>query len=47
MNEQYIVGRNPVLELLKSDKQVDKLYIQKGDLHGSSIKWQMVIYTKE
>lgn len=35
MNEQYIVGRNPVLELLKSDKQIDKLYIQNGDLHGS------------
>lgn len=35
MDEQYIVGRNPVLELLKTDKEIDKLYIQKGDLHGS------------
>jgi 23S rRNA (guanosine2251-2'-O)-methyltransferase len=35
MNEQYVVGRNPVLELLKSDRQIDKLYILKGDLHGS------------
>lgn len=35
MNEQYVVGRNPVLELLKSDKQIDKLYVLKGDLQGS------------
>lgn len=35
MDEQYIVGRNPVLELLKTDKEIDKLYIQKGELHGS------------
>lgn len=35
MDEQYIVGRNPVLELLKTDKEIDKLYILKGDLQGS------------
>ena len=35
MEDQYIVGRNPVLELLKSDRQIDKLYILKGELHGS------------
>ncbi|WFA07676.1 23S rRNA (guanosine(2251)-2'-O)-methyltransferase RlmB [Tissierella sp. Yu-01] len=35
MNEQYVVGRNPVLELLKSDRQIDKLYVLKGELHGS------------
>lgn len=35
MEEQYVVGRNPVLELLKSDKEIDKLYVLKGDLHGS------------
>lgn len=35
MDEQYVVGRNPVLELLKSDKQIDKLYVLKGDLQGS------------
>lgn len=35
MNEQYVVGRNPVLELLKSDRKIDKLYILKGDHHGS------------
>ena len=35
MEDQYVVGRNPVLELLKSDKQIDKLYILKGELHGS------------
>lgn len=35
MDEQYVVGRNPVLELLKSDKQIDKLYVLKGELQGS------------
>lgn len=35
MNEQYICGRNPVLEVLKTDREVDKLYILKGDLQGS------------
>jgi len=35
MDEQYIVGRNPVLEIFKSDKEVDKLYILKGELQGS------------
>lgn len=35
MDEQYIAGRNPVLEILKSDRKIDKLYIQKGELQGS------------
>lgn len=35
MNELYVAGRNPVLELLKTDKQIDKLYILKGDVKGS------------
>ena len=35
MEDMYIVGRNPVLELLKTDKQIDKIYILKGDLQGS------------
>ena len=35
MNELYVAGRNPVLELLKTDKQIDKLYILKGHLKGS------------
>lgn len=35
MNDQYVVGRNPVMELLKSDRQIDKLYVLKGDLKGS------------
>ncbi len=38
MNEQYVVGRNPVIELLKTDKQIDKLYVLKGDLKGSITK---------
>lgn len=35
IDEQYIAGRNPVLEILKTDKKIDKLYIQKGELQGS------------
>lgn len=35
MDELYVVGRNPVLELLKTDKEIDKLYVLKGDLQGS------------
>lgn len=35
MKDVYVVGRNPVLELLKTDKQIDKIYILKGDLQGS------------
>nr|WP_300003306.1 23S rRNA (guanosine(2251)-2'-O)-methyltransferase RlmB [Tissierella sp.] len=35
MEDIYIVGRNPVLELLKTDKEIDKIYILKGDLQGS------------
>ena len=33
-NDQ-IEGRNSVLELLKSDRDINKLYIQKGEKHGS------------
>ena len=33
MNE-YIYGRNPVIEVLKN-RRVDKLYVQKGDQEGS------------
>lgn len=32
---QYVCGRNAVLELLKNDADIDKLYIQSGDLKGS------------
>ncbi len=35
MKEEYIIGRNPVLEVLKSGKNIEKLYIQKGELKGS------------
>ncbi len=35
MSEQYVVGRNPVLEILKADKEVEKLYVLKGELQGS------------
>lgn len=35
MSKQNISGRNPVLEILKSDKEIEKLYVLKGDLQGS------------
>ena len=34
-DESVIVGRNPVMELLKSGRDVEKLYIQKGEREGS------------
>lgn len=35
MKEQYIVGRNPVLEILKGEKKIEKILILKGGLKGS------------
>lgn len=35
MEEEYIVGRNPVMEILKSDRKVNKIYISKGQLKGA------------
>lgn len=35
MNERYIVGRNPVLEVLKTDKGIEKILIAKGEQKGS------------
>ena len=38
-NKQDIVdqieGRNSVLELLESDKDINKIFVQKGEKHGS------------
>ena len=33
--EDIIAGRNAVLELLKSGKDINKLFIEKGEKHGS------------
>ena len=33
--EDVVTGRNAVLELLKSDKDVNKIFIEKGEKHGS------------
>ena len=33
--EDIVIGRNRVLELIKSGKDINKLYIQKGNRHGS------------
>lgn len=35
MKENYVYGRNPVIEALKSDGEVDKVYVQKGATGGS------------
>ncbi|MGO1468561.1 MAG: 23S rRNA (guanosine(2251)-2'-O)-methyltransferase RlmB [Tissierella sp.] len=35
MEEVYVIGRNPVLELLKTEKEIDKIYVLKGDRKGS------------
>ncbi len=34
-NDDIIVGRNSVLELLESDKDINKIYVQTGEKHGS------------
>ncbi len=33
--EDVVSGRNAVLELLKSDKDINKLYVERGEKHGS------------
>ena len=35
MEDNYIIGRNPVIEALRGDTKVDKIFILKGDLTGS------------
>lgn len=34
-DDNLFIGRNAVLELLKSEREIDKLYIQKGEREGS------------
>lgn len=43
MNDEYkyedqVEGRNPVIELLESGKDINKIYIAKGEKHGSITK---------
>lgn len=33
--EDIVAGRNAVLELLKSDKDINKIYVSRGEKHGS------------
>ena len=35
MELQYVAGRNPVLEVLKANREVEKIFVLKGDLQGS------------
>ena len=37
-DSSVVVGRNPVMELLKSGRDVEKLYIQRGEREGSITK---------
>ncbi len=38
MEENQIEGRNSVIELLKSGKDINKLFIQRGEKHGSILE---------
>ena len=38
MEEDQIEGRNSVIELLKAGKDINKLYIQKGEKKGSILE---------
>ena len=43
MNDEYqyedqVEGRNPVMELLESGKDINKIYVSKGEKHGSITK---------
>ena len=38
MEENQVEGRNSVIELLKSGKDINRLYIQKGQKHGSILE---------
>lgn len=42
----YIVGRNAVLEHLKAGKDVEKIYVQKGELKGSIHKITGIAHEK-
>ena len=33
--EDIVAGRNAILELLKSDKDINKIYVSRGERHGS------------
>lgn len=34
MNEEYIIGKNPVLEILRSGRSVNKIWVAEGSLKG-------------
>lgn len=46
MDELYVVGRNPVMELLKGNREIDKIYILKGNLQGSIKKSWLLLRRK-
>ena len=46
-NKFTIEGRNPVIEALKSGKNIDKIYIQKGDTQGSIVKIKAIAKDKK
>ncbi|WP_040196646.1 23S rRNA (guanosine(2251)-2'-O)-methyltransferase RlmB [Candidatus Soleaferrea massiliensis] len=36
--QDFIIGRNAVMELLKSGKEIEKIFVQNGDIKGSVLK---------
>ncbi len=38
MNENQVEGRNAVLELIESNKDINKIFVQAGEKHGSIMK---------
>ena len=36
MSEEYIIGRNPVLEALRSERDINKIWISEGSQKGRS-----------
>ena len=35
MSEEYIMGRNPVMEALRSEREINKIWIAEGSQKGS------------
>ena len=43
MSEEYIMGKNPIIEALKSERDIHKILIAEGSLRGQMqrlLRWQ-------
>lgn len=45
MNQEYIVGKNPVIEALKSNRDINKILVAEGSQHGAM--QQITLLAKE